>query len=100
MNADGREILFGQQLGQCHTTLHRFHENDHLIELQHVQQFEQFFVLLVLLQLNVMLLQTVQCQFGFIIDIHLHGLKANQKKFNAKKGRKEKENVCQFLKSC
>lgn len=46
----------------------------YLIELEHVEQFEQFLVLLVLLQIDVVLLQSVQRQLGLIVDVHLHGL--------------------------
>jgi hypothetical protein len=46
-----------------------------LVELKDVKQLEKLLVLLVLLQLDIVLLQTVQGEFSFVIDIDLHGLK-------------------------
>ena len=56
VDGDGREVLLGQELGESHTTLHRLDEDNNLVELEHVQEFEEFPVLLGILQLNVVLL--------------------------------------------
>ena len=48
-----------------------------LIEFQHIEQLEQLPVLLIILQLDVMLTQSVKCQFGLVIDVHLHRLHMN-----------------------
>ena len=46
----------------------------HLVELEYIEQFEKLPVLLAVLELDVVLLQTVQGQLGLIVDIHLHGI--------------------------
>lgn len=46
----------------------------YLVELQHIKQVKELAVLLAVLQLAVVLLQTVQRQLGLIIYKHLHGL--------------------------
>lgn len=51
----------------CNTT--------NLIELQNVEKLEQFFVFLVLFQLDVVLLKTVKREFGFVVDVDFHGLR-------------------------
>ena len=47
----------------------------HLVELQNVEQLEEFAVLLVVLQLDVVLLEAVKGQLGLIVDVDLHRLK-------------------------
>lgn len=49
----------------------------HLIELEDIEQLKQLAVLLVVLQLGIVLLQAVQCQFGVIVHIHFHRLKGS-----------------------
>lgn len=56
VDCDSGEILIGEQVSQGLASLHRFHENDDLVELQNVQELEQLLVLLILLQLDVVLL--------------------------------------------
>ena len=51
----------------------------HLVELERVEKLEQLAVLLVVLQLDVVLLQTVQRQLRVVVHVHFHGLqKANR----------------------
>lgn len=52
---------------------------NYLVELQHIEQLKEFFVLFVLFKLYVVLLQTVQRKFCFIIDVNFHWL--NKKKY-------------------
>jgi len=59
MDADGWEVLLDQELRQSDATGNGFHENDNLVELQDVQQFEELAVLLVVLELDVMLAQAM-----------------------------------------
>lgn len=47
---------------------------NYLVELQHIEQLKEFFVFFVLFKLYVVLLQTVQRKFCFIIDVNLHWL--------------------------
>ena len=44
----------------------------YLVEFKNIQEFKQSSVLLTVLQLDVVLLQTVQGQLSFVINIHLH----------------------------
>lgn len=46
----------------------------YLVELKDVQKFKELAVLLVVLELAVVLLQSVQGQLGVVINVHLHGL--------------------------
>lgn len=46
----------------------------HLVKLQHIQEIEELAVLLAVLELDVVLLQSVQRELGLIIYKHLHGL--------------------------
>lgn len=51
-----------------------------LVELEYVKQLKELLVLLIFLQLDVVLLQSVQGQLGLIVDVHLHGLKRAEPK--------------------
>ena len=46
----------------------------HLVEFQNIEQLEQFPVFLRVLQLDVVLSQSVQGQLGLVIDVDLHRL--------------------------
>ena len=46
----------------------------YLVELQNIKEVKELAVLLTVLQLAVVLLQTVECKFGLIIHEYLHGL--------------------------
>ena len=49
-----------------------------LVELERIQQLEELAVLLRVLQLDVVLLQPVQCQLGLVVDVDLHGLQRKE----------------------
>jgi len=68
VDVDGGKVLLFQQGCEGNATLDRFDEDDDLIELQRIQQIEQLAILLRLAQFDVMLLETVQGQLGFIIN--------------------------------
>merc|ERR1712192_142431 len=51
------EVLLNQKLRQGHATLHRLDEDDHLVELQHIEKLKEFPVLLRVLQLDIVLPQ-------------------------------------------
>lgn len=74
VDADGWEVLLVQQLCEGHTSLHGLDKDDHLVELQGIQEVKQFAVLLAILQLYVMLLETVKGKLRVVINIHLHWL--------------------------
>merc|ERR1719278_2196712 len=64
VDGNGWEILLYEELGQRNTSLHGLDKDDDLVEFQHIEQLEQFPVFLRVLQLDVVLLETVQCQPG------------------------------------
>ena len=71
VDGDGREVLLHKKVGESTATLHRFDEDDDLVELQRVEEIEEFTVLLVVLEFYVMLRETVECQLRLIINIYL-----------------------------
>lgn len=46
----------------------------HLVKLQHIQEVKELAVLLTVLKLDVVLLQPMQRELGFVVHKHLHGL--------------------------
>ena len=50
--------------------------SNHLVELQHVKELKELPVLLGVLQLDVVLPQTVQGELRLVVDVHLHRLQA------------------------
>ena len=81
MYCDTREVTLAQELVQFIRTECALDENDHLVELKTVQEFVQLAVLFSFTELNVVLLKTVQREFGVIIHIDFkrvpHELLAN-----------------------
>lgn len=95
MDTYGREVLLHQQLGQCSATLNGLHEDDdlkksqqkcsqhktllgsdspYLVELQDIKQVEELSVLLPVLQLDIVLLESMEGQFGLVVNVNFHGL--------------------------
>ena len=54
--------------------------NADLVELKNVQELEEFTVLLVVLELDVVLLEAVQGQLRFVVDVHFHRLQVGRRK--------------------
>lgn len=52
----------------------------YLVELQCIEKVKQFAVLLGVLQLGVVLLQAVKCEFGLIVHKYFHRLQERKKK--------------------
>ena len=73
MDGDGGEVLLDQQLGEGGASLHGLDEDHDLVELEDVEQLEQFPVLLGVFELDIVLLQTVQSQLGLVINVNLRG---------------------------
>lgn len=46
----------------------------YLVELQSVHEIKELPVLLLVLEFDVVLLETVECQLGLVVHIHLHRL--------------------------
>jgi hypothetical protein len=80
VDGDCGEILFDEELRQRDAALHTFHENDHLVELEDVEQLKQLAVLFRILELDIMLLEAVEGKLSLVVNIHLHGLKERKRK--------------------
>ena len=65
------EVALLQQLVELDGALHALDEDDHLVELERVEQLVELAVLLVLGELDVVLLQAVQRQLR-VVDVDLH----------------------------
>ena len=78
VNGDRGEVLLDQELRQGHAPLDRLDEDDHLVELQDVEQVEQLPVLLRILELDVVLPQSVKGQLGLVVDVDFHGLQRKE----------------------
>jgi hypothetical protein len=84
------EVALLQQLVELDGTLHALDEDDHLVELERVEQLVELAVLLILGELDVVLLQTVQRQLGVVdVDLHrvLHELLADGAHLGRERGR-------------
>jgi len=75
VNINGGKVLLLQQSRQGNATLNRFDKNNDLVKLQGIKQIEQFAVLLGFGQFDVVLLETVQGQLGFVINEDFEWLK-------------------------
>lgn len=71
VDGDGGEVALPQKLVELVGALGALDKDDNLVELQVVEQVVQLAVLLLLTQLDVILLQTVQSELGVVIDVHL-----------------------------
>lgn len=74
MDSNRREVLFDQKSGQSDTSLDTLDEDDHLIEFQDIQEFEELPVLLSVLEFEIILLETMESEFSLIIDVDFHWL--------------------------
>lgn len=71
VHRDTGEVALAQQLVQLVGTESALDEDDHLVELQVVQQLVELAVLLGLGELDVVLLQTVEGELGVIVNVNL-----------------------------
>lgn len=74
MDADRGEVALlekGVELGGARD---RLDEDAHLVELKRVEQVVELAVLLALLELEEVLLETVQRQLGLVVDVDLERL--------------------------
>merc|ERR1712106_268449 len=51
-----------------------FDEDNNLVKFEHIEKFKQLPVLLRILQLDIVLPQSVQGQLGLIVDVNFHGI--------------------------
>ena len=82
VDCNRREVTFTKQLVKLGGTDSALDENDDLIELELIEEFVELAVLLALIQLDVVLLETVQRQLGVLVDVMfrwvLHELAADR----------------------
>lgn len=71
MDCDGWEVAFAQELVKLSGSDCALHEDDDLVELKLIKQLVELTVLLLFIQLDVVLLQTVESQLGLIVDVNL-----------------------------
>lgn len=80
VDGNRREVLLAQQVAERDTSLHRLDEDDDLVELEIVEQLEQVFVLLLLGELDIVLLESVQRQLRVVVDEDLQWLERGREK--------------------
>lgn len=71
VDSDTGEVALAQQLVQLVSTQGALDEDNDLVELQVIKKLVQLAVLLVLAELDVVLLETVQGELGVVIDVDL-----------------------------
>ena len=82
------EVALLQQLVELDGALHALDEDDHLVELERVEQLVELAVLLVLGELDVVLLQAVQRQLR-VVDVDLHRVLRWQRRGGVAVGREQ-----------
>jgi hypothetical protein len=71
VHGGAREVAFAEQLVELSAAQGRSHEDDDLVELERIEEVIQLAVLLALIELDVVLLKTVEGQLLLIIHIDL-----------------------------
>src|SRR5690242_190655 len=71
VNCGTREVAFAQELVQLCASQSRANEDDDLVKLELVEKIIELPVLLTLVELHVVLLQTVKSQLLLVVDIDL-----------------------------
>jgi hypothetical protein len=74
VHSNAGEVAFAEQLVQLGSSDSALHEDDDLIEFQGVEKVVELTILLGLLELDSVLLETVQSKLGLIIDVDLEGI--------------------------
>jgi hypothetical protein len=69
VDRNGGEVAFTEQLVELSGTEGGFDEDDDLVELKTVEEVVEFAVLLGFLELDAVLLQTVESELGLIVDV-------------------------------
>ena len=74
VDTDGREVAIHKEFVQLGSPFYARNKNDALVELKSIKQIHQLSGFLGLLQLHIILLQTVQCEFAAIVDVDFERL--------------------------
>lgn len=90
MNSNAWEVTLPQELVKLCRTNGTLNKDDDLVEFKVVKEFVEFAVLFCFAEFDVVLLKTMQGEFGIVIDIHLervsHELLANRTDLLGKSG--------------
>tara|TARA_R110002050_G_scaffold264927_2_gene405905 strand:- start:2814 stop:3272 length:459 start_codon:yes stop_codon:yes gene_type:complete len=73
--SNGREVELHKNLVQSLRAVDRGDKDNQLVEIQRIKEIDQLAVLLSFLQLNIILLETMQGELGAVVDEDLEGLK-------------------------
>ena len=73
-NGDGGEVTLEKQLVEFSCTVDRFDKDDDLVEFESIDEVNQFPCLLFLFELDVILFQTMQSEFGTVVDVNFKRL--------------------------
>jgi len=76
VDAYGGEVALGQQAVELVRPGHLGNEDDHLVELEGIEEVVQLSVLLSLGELDVVQLEAMEGELGVIVDVDLHGILA------------------------
>ena len=82
MDGEGGEALLVEDCLESLAALDVLDEDDDLVEVELVQDIGELASLLLLEQVNVVLLQAVQCKLRVVVNKHLHGLRNSQHMVN------------------
>jgi hypothetical protein len=74
VNADRREVAFLQQRVELRGASDRLDKDTDLVELEIVEEVVELAVLVLFLELQEVLLQTVQRELGLVVDVDFEGL--------------------------
>ena len=74
MNGGRGEVAFVEQSVELPGPGHALDKDDHLVEVEGIQQVVELLVLLLLLEHDVVLDETVEGQLGLVVDVNLHGV--------------------------
>lgn len=71
MNSDTREVALREEPVKLRRAQSALHKDDHLIELKLIKEVVQLPVLLLLVELDVILLETVQGKLSLVVNVNL-----------------------------
>jgi len=78
VDGDGGEIAFAEETIEFAGSADGFDKDDDLVEFEGVEEVIELAVLLGFGEADKELLEAMQSQFGFVVDINLEGLKVRR----------------------